>query len=180
MTVWPCSTDGSSDIRKLVYIASSRIFKQLFRRQDNKWDLCWELIKGVWQKTLSGQTLRITGTLSWVGSRVGHSVLFRSVRYVLLRSKKRTLRSFPFFLKFLATYQTPKERYVLFRSFLKNGKEREKRNILLQRTEKNGKNVTFFCKERKRTGERFVLLQKERENVTFFFRALRSLSKLQI
>ena len=112
--------------------------------------------------------------------RVGHSVLFRSVRYVLLRSKRRTLRSFPFFLKFLATYQTPKERYVLFRSFLKNGKEREKRNVLLQRTEKNGKNVTFFCKERKRTGERFVLLQKERENVTFFFRALRSLSKLQI
>ena len=109
--------------------------------------------------------------------RVGHSVLFRSVRYVLLRSKRRTLRSFPFFLKFLATYQTPKERYVLFRSFLKNGKEREKRNVLLQRTEKNGKNVTFFCKERKRTGERFVLLQKERENVTFFFRALRSLSK---
>ena len=54
--------------------------------------------------------------------QVGHSVLFRSVRYILLRSKKRMLRSFPFFLKFLATYQTPKERYVLFRSFLKNGK----------------------------------------------------------
>ena len=101
-------------------------------------------------------------------ARVGHSVLFRSVRYGLLRSKKRTLRSFPFFLKFLATYQTPKERYVLFRSFLKNGKEREERNVLLQRTEKNGKNVTFFCKERKRTartfrsfakrtGERYVL-----------------------
>ena len=32
-------------------------------------------------------------------SRVGHSVLFHSVRYVLLRSKKRTLRSFPFFSK---------------------------------------------------------------------------------
>ena len=29
--------------------------------------------------------------------RVGHSVLLRSERYDLLRSKKRTLRSFPFF-----------------------------------------------------------------------------------
>ena len=29
--------------------------------------------------------------------RVGHSVLFRSECYVLLCSKKRTLRSFPFF-----------------------------------------------------------------------------------
>ena len=29
--------------------------------------------------------------------RVGHSVLFRSVRYVLFRSKKSMLRSFPFF-----------------------------------------------------------------------------------
>ena len=29
--------------------------------------------------------------------RVGHSVLLRSERYVLLRSKKRTLHSFPFF-----------------------------------------------------------------------------------
>ena len=29
--------------------------------------------------------------------RVGHSILFRSVRYVLLHSKKRMLHSFPFF-----------------------------------------------------------------------------------
>ena len=104
-------------------------------------------------------------------TRVGHSVLFRLVRYVLLRSKKRTLRSFPFFLEFLATYQTPKERYVLFRSFLKNGKEREKHNVLLQRTEKNGKNITFFCKERKRTARTlrsFAKNGKERENVSFF------------
>ena len=117
-------------------------------------------------------------TESELDLRVGHSVLFRSVRSGLLRSKKRTLRSFPFFLKFFATYETPKERYVLFRSFLKNGKEQEKRNVLLQRTEKNGKNVTFFCKERKRTartfrsfakrtGERYVLFS----SVTFFFRS---------
>ena len=37
--------------------------------------------------------------------RVGHSVLFYSVRYVLFRSKKRTFRSF---LEFLATYETQK------------------------------------------------------------------------
>ena len=30
-------------------------------------------------------------------TRVGHSVLFRSERSVLFRSKKRTLHSFPFF-----------------------------------------------------------------------------------
>ena len=38
-------------------------------------------------------------------ARVGHSVLFRSVRYVLFHSKKRTFRSF---LEFLATYETQK------------------------------------------------------------------------
>ena len=32
-----------------------------------------------------------------VGGRVGNSVLFRSEHSVLFRSKKRTLRSFPFF-----------------------------------------------------------------------------------
>ena len=38
------------------------------------------------------------GTFSdGIFSRVGHSVLLRSERYVLLSSKKRTLRSFPFF-----------------------------------------------------------------------------------
>ena len=38
--------------------------------------------------------------------------------------------------------------------FIKNGKERKERNVLLKgwkRTEKNGKNGTFFMKERKRT-----------------------------
>ena len=37
-----------------------------------------------------------------------------------------------------------RERYVLFRSFQKNGKERKERNVLLKRTEKNAKNGTFF------------------------------------
>ena len=66
--------------------------------------------------------------------RVGHSVLFRSERSVLLRSKKRTLRSFPFFSRVFGDLWNPKECSVLFK-----------------RTEKKGKNVTFFLKERKRT-----------------------------
>ena len=40
--------------------------------------------------------------------RVGHSVLFRSVRYVLFRSKKERSVLFRFFLEFLATYETQK------------------------------------------------------------------------
>ena len=48
-------------------------------------------------------------------------------RYVLLRS----------FLEFLATYETQKN--VTFFP------------VLLKRTGKNAKNVTFFCKERERT-----------------------------
>ena len=73
----------------------------------------------------------------YIFPRVGHRVLFRSVHYVLFRSLKRTFRSFTFFFRVLATYETQK-----------NGK---KRNVLLQRTEKNAKSGTFFCKERKRT-----------------------------
>ena len=98
-----------------------------------------------------------------VRTRVGHSVLLRSERYDLSRSKKRTLRSFTFFSRVFGDLWDPKERYVLFRSFEKNGKERKERNVLLQRTEKNAKNVTFFCKERERTWERFVLLQMNLE-----------------
>ena len=71
----------------------------------------------------------------WSGlRRVGHRVLFRSERSVLSHSKKRTLRSFPFFSRVFGDLWDPKERYVLFRSF-----------------EKNGNNVMFFYKERKRT-----------------------------
>ena len=77
-----------------------------------------------------------------------------------------SVQNVPFF------FVLKRERYVLFRSFLEfieTQKERKERNVLLQRTEKNGKNAPFFLKERKRTRERFVLLQKERENVPFFF-----------
>ena len=42
-----------------------------------------------------------------------------------------------------------------FRSFLKNGKERKERNVLLQRTEKKVRMFPSFA--------------KERENVLFFF-----------
>ena len=107
---------------------------------------------------------------SWPATRVGHSVLFRSERYVLLRSKKRTLRSFPFFSRVFGDLWDPKERYVLFRSFLKNGKEQKERNVLLQRTEKNGKNVTFFCKERKRTERTFHPFIKNGKNIPSFYK----------
>ena len=72
------------------------------------------------------------------------------------------------FLKFLETYETQKN--VPFFSKERKRMEKTYSNVLLQRTEKNGKNASFFLKERKRTRERFVLLQKERENVPFFFR----------
>ena len=86
-----------------------------------------------------------------------------------------------------------KERSVLFRfcsrvfGDLWDPKEHKERNILLQRTEKNAKNATFFCKERKRTqrteknakngtffckeknARTFRSFAKERENVPFFF-----------
>ena len=73
-----------------------------------------------------------------------------------------TFHSFPFFKRTVPFFS------VLFRSFIKNGKERKERNVLLQRKEKNAKNATFFCKERKRTLERFILLQKKRERCVLF------------
>ena len=84
-----------------------------------------QIINVFWQKCLLVQV------------RVGHSVLFRSVGYVLLRSKKRKLRSLPFFSRVFGDLWDPKER--------------REHNVLLQRMEKNGKNALFFCKEQKRT-----------------------------
>ena len=69
--------------------------------------------------------------------RVGHRVLLRSERSVLLRSKREHYVLFRSFFEFLATYETQKN--VTFFS------------VLFKRTEKNAKNVTFFLKERKRT-----------------------------
>ena len=76
------------------------------------------------------------------------SVLFRAVRYVLFRS----------FLEFLAPYETPKE-----------CKERKECNVLLQRMEKNAKDVTFFCNEQKRTREHSLFLQKSARTFRSFF-----------
>ena len=45
---------------------------------------------------IASSTIMPQGVKQGLLIRVGHSVLLRSVRYVLLRSKKRTLRSFPF------------------------------------------------------------------------------------
>ena len=41
------------------------------------------------------------------------------------------------------------------RSFIKNAKEQKERNILYKRSQKNGKNGTFFIKERKRKERSF-------------------------
>ena len=58
-------------------------------------------------------------------SRVEHRVLFPSERSVLFRSFKERNVLFRSFIEFLATYETQKR---------KNVKEREERNVLLQRT----------------------------------------------
>ena len=84
-------------------------------------------------------------------TRVGHSILFRSVHHFLFRSKKRTFRSFSFFSWVFGNPWDPKERSVLFCAFLINRKERKEPFVLLQRTEKNAKNG------------------KECKNVLFFF-----------
>ena len=88
-------------------------------------------------------------------SRVGHRVLFHSERSVLSRSFKERNVLFRSFFEFLATYETQKNDAFF--------------SILFLRTEKNAKNATFFCKERKRTRERFVLLQKKAEHCVLFF-----------
>ena len=69
------------------------------------------------------------------------------------------LRSFPFFsvrcvgffsvLGVFGDLRDPKGRSVLFRSFLRNGKERKECSVFLQGTEKNAGNAPFFCKEQK-------------------------------
>ena len=72
--------------------------------------------------------------LGW--SRVGHSVLFRAVRYVLFLSKKRMFHSF-LFVEFLATYETQKN--VPFFCI-----ELKRTQRTLRSFAKNGKNVLFF------------------------------------
>ena len=65
----------------------------------------------------------------WQFPRVGHRVLFRSERIVLLRPFKERnilLRSFSDFWRLMRPKRT-------MRSFAKNVKERKKRFVLLQR-----------------------------------------------
>ena len=64
-------------------------------------------------------------------TRVGHRLLLRSERIVLLHSFKASNVLLRSFFKFLATYETQKNDAffcVLLRSFLKNVKERKERN----------------------------------------------------
>ena len=59
----------------------------------------------------------------------------------------------------------------MFRSLIKNGKERKERSVLLERTGKNAQNAAFFYKERKRTQRTthsFIKNGKEGKNVAFF------------
>ena len=92
--------------------------------------------------------------------------------YVLFKRTEKNAKNVTFFCKERKRTQKEwenvpffciqkRERYVLFRSFFEF--------LATYETQKNAKNVTFFLKERKRTRERFVLLQKERENIPFFF-----------
>ena len=98
----------------------------------------------------------------------GHRVLSRSERSGLSHSfKERSVLSRSFFWVFGKLWD-PKERNVLSRSFQKNRKERKERPILLQRTGKNAKIVPFFYKERERTRERSVLLEKNTERSVLF------------
>ena len=96
------------------------------------------------------------------------SFAFRTFRSFAF--KKENVTFFYVLFRVFGDLWNPKERYVLFRSFQKNGKERKERNVLFKRTEKNAKNVTFFWKERKRTRERNVLLQRTEKNVPFFLK----------
>ena len=83
--------------------------------------------------------------------RVGHCILFCLVCSVLFHSLKGTFRSF---FEFLATYETQKN--VPFFS------------VLFSRTEKNAKNATFFCKNRKEHKECNILLQRMEKNARTF------------
>ena len=59
-------------------------------------------------------------------------------------------------------YKEQKRAQRTFRSFLKNGKERKERSVLLKRMEKKAKNAAFFYKERKERRIFFIKNRKER------------------
>ena len=82
-----------------------------------------------------------------------------SFPFHMFRSFPFFKRNVPFFFVLFSSFWPLMRPKRMFRSFLKKGEERIECNVLLQRTEKNAKKATSFCKERKRTRERFVLLQ---------------------
>ena len=107
----------------------------------------------------------------WVGALqpwTGPGLLESKLQAITTKSDAScgTFRSFPFFFK---------ERKRTQHSFLKNGKECKERNVLLQRTEKNAKNATFFCKECKRMQRTQCSSAKELENVSFFCKRIQTL-----
>ena len=67
-------------------------------------------------------------------TRVGHRVLLRSECIVLLKNAMFFYILLRSFFRFLSTCETPKNCWVLLRSFPKNVKKRKERNVLLQRT----------------------------------------------
>ena len=86
---------------------------------------------------------------------------FFSIRYVTFFSVLK--KNVPFFSVLFSSF------WRFFRSFVKNGKERKERFILLQRTEKNAKNAPFFYgKERKERNILFKSTEKNAKNGMFF------------
>ena len=83
----------------------------------------------------------------------------------LLPGLGTTFFSVPFFSVLFSSFWRLMRPKRTFRSFLKNGKERKECNVILQRTEKNAKNATFFCKNGK---ERNILLQRTEKNERTF------------
>ena len=85
---------------------------------------------------------------------VGHCIILRSERIVLLRSFKECNVLFRSFFEFLAPYETQKNDAFFC--------------VLFLRTLKNIKNAMFFCKERKRMQRTQRSYAKERRMLRSF------------
>ena len=97
-------------------------------------------------------------------TRVGHRVLSHSERSGLSSSFKERSILFRSFFEFLATYGTQKNGTFF--------------PVLFKRTEKNVKDVPFFCTEWERTprsSRSFIKNRKEREKVSFFCKRTQNL-----
>ena len=90
---------------------------------------CWVASAGGWLMTAAGgRAHRLAACGGWAQGWAPDSFPFGT-----FHSLKRTFHSFPFFFRVFGDLWDPKERSVLFLSFLKNGKEHKERNVLLQR-----------------------------------------------